>query len=152
MAAARFCSDCGERILSKRLRYLPFRAFCSRCSSRFNRARLLSIVALASCAVTGFAIGHFTAAPEPFYYIGTPIGPGSAQSIQAADGKPAHSSRSSEGLTQPERPVSSTPGIDRICGALTRSGKPCQRKVKGGGYCWQHRSKPANQQVPPNTQ
>jgi hypothetical protein len=26
-----------------------------------------------------------------------------------------------------------------ICGAPTRSGAPCQRKVKGGGRCYQHR-------------
>lgn len=24
------------------------------------------------------------------------------------------------------------------CGAKTRSGKPCKRKVKGGGFCYQH--------------
>jgi hypothetical protein len=26
-----------------------------------------------------------------------------------------------------------------ICGARTKSGKACRRKVKGGGYCYQHR-------------
>jgi hypothetical protein len=26
-----------------------------------------------------------------------------------------------------------------ICGAPTKSGKPCRRRVKGGGRCWQHR-------------
>jgi hypothetical protein len=26
-----------------------------------------------------------------------------------------------------------------ICGAPTRDGTPCQRRVAGGGYCWQHR-------------
>ena len=25
-----------------------------------------------------------------------------------------------------------------ICGAPTKDGTPCQRKVSGGGYCWQH--------------
>ena len=25
-----------------------------------------------------------------------------------------------------------------ICGATTKDGTPCQRKVSGGGYCWQH--------------
>jgi len=26
-----------------------------------------------------------------------------------------------------------------LCGAPTKSGKPCRRRVKGGGRCWQHR-------------
>lgn len=25
-----------------------------------------------------------------------------------------------------------------LCGAKTKSGKPCKRKVKGGGFCYQH--------------
>jgi hypothetical protein len=28
-----------------------------------------------------------------------------------------------------------------ICGAPTKSGKPCRRKVRGGGRCYQHRGK-----------
>nr|AUN37137.1 hypothetical protein [uncultured bacterium] len=34
----------------------------------------------------------------------------------------------------PEEPIT-------ICGAPTASGRPCQRKVHGGGYCWQHKDK-----------
>jgi hypothetical protein len=31
-----------------------------------------------------------------------------------------------------------------ICGARTKKGTPCQRRVRGGvGRCWQHRGKPA---------
>lgn len=26
-----------------------------------------------------------------------------------------------------------------ICGAMTKKGRPCQRRVAGGGYCYQHR-------------
>lgn len=33
-----------------------------------------------------------------------------------------------------------TPGISSIyfCGAETKKGSPCSRRVKGGGRCWQH--------------
>lgn len=27
----------------------------------------------------------------------------------------------------------------QYCGAPTKDGTPCKRKVKGGGYCWQHK-------------
>jgi hypothetical protein len=30
-----------------------------------------------------------------------------------------------------------------ICGARTKKGTPCQRRVRGPGRCWQHRGKPA---------
>ncbi|HWO00750.1 MAG TPA: DUF5763 domain-containing protein [Blastocatellia bacterium] len=35
----------------------------------------------------------------------------------------------------------SRPSSGPVCGALTKSGRPCQRRVKDGGYCWQHRDK-----------
>ncbi|HEX8149343.1 MAG TPA: hypothetical protein VF591_19325, partial [Pyrinomonadaceae bacterium] len=30
-----------------------------------------------------------------------------------------------------------------VCGARTKKGTPCQRRVRGPGRCWQHRGKPA---------
>lgn len=30
-----------------------------------------------------------------------------------------------------------------FCGAQTKKGTPCSRRVKGGGRCWQHRGQPA---------
>jgi hypothetical protein len=30
-----------------------------------------------------------------------------------------------------------------FCGAQTKKGNPCTRKVKGGGRCWQHAGQPA---------
>jgi hypothetical protein len=30
-----------------------------------------------------------------------------------------------------------------ICGARTKKGTPCQRRVRGPGRCWQHRGQPA---------
>ena len=141
MMRATFCSECGERIMVKRLGSLPSRAFCSRCSPRFRTARLGMIVAVALSAAIGFAIGHYTTAREPFYYIGTPIDQSSVRIKPPPDDTSTHSSRSSEAVTQPERLVISPSGAEAICGARTKSGKPCQRKVKGGGYCWQHRDK-----------
>jgi hypothetical protein len=57
----------------------------------------------------------------------------------------------SEPLPQPpaqnlnETPIQSVQGQRKnktpvsICGAPTKSGKPCQRRVRGGGRCYQHR-------------
>ena len=32
---------------------------------------------------------------------------------------------------------------DYFCGAMTKKGMPCSRRVKGGGRCWQHQGQPA---------
>lgn len=36
-----------------------------------------------------------------------------------------------------------TPEKSYFCGAQTKKGLPCSRKVKGGGRCWQHDGQPA---------
>jgi hypothetical protein len=138
MARARFCSECGEQLKVKRVTSLPCRSFCSHCSTRFKRARMILLAAPALCAVIGFVVGHYTASPEPFYYIGTPVE--SSRSVPSPDDNAAHSIRARDSVTQREQLVSSS-AAERICAARTKSGKPCQRKVKGGGYCWQHREK-----------
>ncbi len=96
------------------------------------------IVAAALCATAGFAVGHFTAEREPFYYIGTPIELGATAIAPALN---ARSSQQTEPSLQREQPAITLGAAEGICGARTKSGKPCQRKVKGGGYCWQHREK-----------
>lgn len=132
MAAARFCSECGAQLKVKRPAVLPLRAFCPGCSPRFRTVRLVMAAALV-LATIAFAASRFGPTREPFYFIGTPI------ESRLNDGSSLNdplstSSRSSEQDAKAEGSVA-------ICGAPTRSGKPCQRKVKGGGYCWQHREK-----------
>lgn len=29
--------------------------------------------------------------------------------------------------------------VAELCGAKTKSGRPCRNRVKGGGPCWRHR-------------
>jgi len=140
MAAQRFCSECGERLKLKR-GPLRFWSFCSECAPRFRRTRLMWIAFPVLCSAIGFATGHYTSKPEPFYYIGTPIDSTQtrvAPAIEQRESEPSH--RRSTSATTEAAAISSA-GTESICGARTKSGKPCQRKVKGGGYCWQHRDK-----------
>ena len=138
MAAARFCSECGEQLKVKAITRLPFRAFCAQCSPRFNRARLMLFAALSLCAAIGFAVGNYTKSREPFYYIGSPVDLSASRPDRSTDYKGAPSSRAPEAGMQREQLVSSPSVAQGICGAPTKSGRPCQRKVKDGGYCWQH--------------
>jgi predicted RNA-binding Zn-ribbon protein involved in translation (DUF1610 family) len=139
MAAARFCSECGERITVKRPRTLHFRYFCPHCSKIFRVLRLRLICIPLLCALIGFAIGRHTSVSEPFYFIGTPvdlIANRAASDVINNGDRPTRSAN----LTTAEQLAGPPSSADTICGARTKSGRPCRRKVKGGGYCWQHRA------------
>lgn len=142
MAAARFCSECATRIKVRRTNILPFRSFCSTCSPRYHRIRLILVLVPILSAGIGFAIGHYTITPEPFYFIGTPVDLVSNRTSSTADSD--RSAGGSPGIRQLEEAVipASAPGT--TCGARTKSGKPCRRKVKGAGPCWQHRDAHTN--------
>lgn len=133
MSAARFCSECGVRLAVKRRAVLPLRAFCARCSPRFRAVRLV-LVAILILATVGFAVSRLSPAREPFYLIGTPLqsGTNGGTTVSPYSFEPPQSSAQTVAADS----------VIGLCGAPTRSGKPCQRKVKGGGYCWQHRDKP----------
>jgi hypothetical protein len=139
MAAARFCSKCGARLKVKRTTTLPFRSFCQECSSSYHRIRLMLIAVPVFCVTIGFAIGHYTSAREPFYLIGTPVDLSAPRVPPSSNRNGDPSSGGNATLRQPEQLVISPSAPGSLCGAQTRSGKPCRRKVKGGGYCWQHR-------------
>lgn len=131
---ARFCSECGLQLNVKRRVVLPFRALCPSCSPRFKTVRLVLAVFVV-LAIVAFVLSRLESQREPFHFIGTPV-------ESSANGGASTSSGSVQSPNSNERAVTPTTLVTRICGAPTRSGKPCQRKVKGGGYCWQHRDKP----------
>ena len=139
MLAVRFCSQCGEQLRSNRTPLLPLRAFCRNCTPRFRTARLMLVAAAAGCTVIGFAIGQYTLTRQPFLYIGTPVE--SSPMKSSPDHNSDHTPRAKDLDTQREQLIISSNASEGICGARTKSGKPCQRKVKGGGFCWQHRDK-----------
>ena len=150
MSAMRFCSECGARLKLRRTSIPRLFSFCPRCRPRFAQIRLVLIATPVLFAAIGFAIGHYTTAREPFYFIGTPVDTSANSVARSADANNHHSSPGSETVAQPQ-PVISPNEANAICGAPTKSGKPCKRKVKGGGYCWQHRRNPGTEQVAPNT-
>jgi hypothetical protein len=100
--------------------------------SEFRWPRFLRTVAVALLIVIAFALGRYTAPPRTVYLLGTPIEP--LAPVANGEASTANLSSASQVANSDDETVS-------ICGAPTKSGKPCQRKVKGGGYCYQHRDK-----------
>lgn len=101
--------------------------------------QVASLVLLVSLA---FAIGRYSG-PRTVYLIGTPLEPIATAEPDAG---------AAVNATRENQPTSSTDETVRICGAPTKTGKPCQRKVKGGGYCYQHRDKYGQKNAPVTAQ
>lgn len=135
MLLPKFCSQCGEVLKASRARLVPGRAVCHRCGSRFRGRRFLQVASLVLLISLAFAIGRFSTPPRTVYLIGTPLEP-------IATAEPgAGATANTANATRETPPTNATDQTVRICGAPTKTGKPCQRKVKGSGYCYQHRDK-----------
>ena len=118
-----FCSECGEKIVRLRWRFWTSRRFCDKCSARFVRPLLLRVVLGAIVLlVAGVFIGRGTRhKPSPLV-------------IERLVNTPAARNSSSAPASVEEV---------YICGARTKKGTPCSRRVHGPVRCWQHKGMPA---------
>jgi hypothetical protein len=119
-----FCCECGDKIVRVRWRVWTSRRFCDKCSSRFVRAHALrgSCGALALFLV-GMLIGLCWRHERP------PLVIERAVNTPAQTSSPAQSPVVTEQLY--------------TCGARTKKGTPCSRRVHGPVRCWQHKGLPA---------
>lgn len=149
-----FCAECGERVLRARWRVWTSRRFCASCGPHFRRRRIVApLLLIASLGGTGFFLGRLgRPAPPPLIVERGALNlapvPASDATRQADATK-----RSDGGVTKTksdygpdgsptERPTEPNEIIS-MCGARTKKGTPCQRRVRGTGRCWQHRGMPA---------
>ena len=118
-----FCSECGEKIVRLRWRFWTSRRFCDKCSARFARTQLLrGALAAIVLLVAGVLIGRGTKhKPSPLV-------------IERLVNTPATQNSASTPVTVDEV---------YICGARTKKGTPCSRRVHGPVRCWQHKGAPA---------
>ncbi|HEY0007069.1 MAG TPA: hypothetical protein VGB17_19970 [Pyrinomonadaceae bacterium] len=163
MYSANFCAECGEQINQAQSlrRFWTSRRFCAGCARRFRRTRFLWPLA-ASLALfgLGFAAGRTGRPQQPPLIIQrgqfAPAAPAANETraqtetdLNTREGSPRSGASSSFGPdgTSAERPTDPEE-IVSICGARTKKGTPCQRRVRGTGRCWQHRGLPA--MLPPS--
>jgi hypothetical protein len=154
-----FCADCGTRIERTRWRLWTSRRFCPACDRRVGRGGLA--LALAACAVlclAGFVAGRFArpAGPPPLVIKRVADAPAFASAVdvasqaKASDAKPPgttgatphDAARYGPDGANDERPTDPDE-IVSTCGARTKKGTPCSRRVRGTGRCWQHKGRPA---------
>ena len=120
-----FCCECGEKIVRLRWRVWTSRKFCDKCFHSSGRAYWLQrLGAIVILLVTGVLIGRSVRRVPPPLIIERPAQP-SSQVTAVTDSQPA-----------PSEHV-------YTCGARTKKGKPCSRRVHGPVRCWQHKGLPA---------
>lgn len=155
----KFCSECGERIKRAEWRLTTSRQYCDLCATEYpimNRIPLLSVAICGLLLIVGAKTALFPGTvdkPQPL--VSKPVlsdSKGMALKSKTSEIKPSESSRSA---TLNESDIdnqgnASNPGVERInnkdknveqvyyCGAPTKKGTPCSRRVKTKGYCWQH--------------
>jgi hypothetical protein len=81
-----------------------------------------------------FFAGRYTSPERPVHFIGEPLDLQSDRTIS----NESKEAKTTDAASQTQRSLISA---ESLCKAPTRSGKPCQRKVRDGQYCYQHRGK-----------
>lgn len=143
-----YCCNCGEKIERAEWAFTNSRRFCDVCQTdHLIEDWLPSIFAAAMAAIGLFGIGSYLKAAHP-----PPVFAKPAASRPQTNARPAANSnivnsaapRSANSSGQARlanvRPAEAEDATE-ICGAITKKGTPCTRRVKGGGRCWQHRER-----------
>jgi hypothetical protein len=159
-----FCAHCGERIERIDWGLTVSRRFCQVCESEFKGQDLIPRFVVAVSLLIGlFGIGS---------YLKSGPAPADRQIVQAGprvERGPANVTRSPQALygaadvvvpprmeDPQDKPVTRKPAIVPpaqpvvevsepvyLCGAQTKKGSPCSRRVKGNIRCFQHLGMPA---------
>lgn len=158
----KFCANCGEKIERSDWGLLTSRRFCPVCEIEFQGQEMIPRVVVGIsvlvAAVSGF--GYLRSGPRaPETAVARPV----RAATQVSQGAPpAPTASPALAQRQPEMPVNSTakpfvsqapsatavPRVEAVsetyfCGAETKKGTPCSRRVKGNVRCYQHKGMPA---------
>jgi hypothetical protein len=157
---AKFCNHCGEKIERAESKFTDSRRFCDLCATDFTLHEWAPRIVTAFFCIAILMVVKariFSAADEQFprpqeapatrsRTLAAPR-PAVAEKPEAADGpentrsEVAPSSATDETFRKPERVVEASDKSMFVCGAPTKKGTPCSRKVKTRGFCWQHRKR-----------
>lgn len=141
MHRANFCVECGDRIARSGWRARIGSRFCPDCARRlgtFTTFRLLILTGL--IALAAFAFGRYLRpAPPPLIIqraANSPISDAPFDLSQAA--RHSNQNAANAGTANQSAAVVNEEGY--ICGARTRKGTPCKRRVHvPGERCFQHK-------------
>ena len=126
-----FCCECGAKIVRLRWFVWTSRRFCDKCFRALARTHWLRpSVTLIALVVFSVLIGRGCRRAPPPLIIERPI-----TSVKQT----ANAGAQSNGSSQPEHGAQLTTEQLYTCGARTKKGTPCSRRVHGPVRCWQHK-------------
>jgi len=144
-----FCSECGAKILRLHWRVWTSRRFCDACSKNLWRERLTTpLVAAMLLLAIGLIAGRAGRPAPPPLIIERRAASLNDQDRKVKDqSEQAAKETSDSGVSRVSNSSDSQPALIEeavyICGARTKKGTPCSRRVHGPVRCWQHKGMPA---------
>ena len=156
-----FCCNCGEKIARLDWPFWSGRRFCELCETDYwlyDATPMLVAGVLSLLGVLGFAgvfrgehkaevQGFRNEMPASAARPVTPEVPRPSNSESQPLSPSVASPPASTGYVAPVQPKTSAKPVDQpvyTCGAMTKKGTACTRRVKGAGErCWQHKGMPA---------
>lgn len=163
-----FCCNCGTKIDRAEWSVLTSRRFCEVCAVEFKSQDWFPRILVISGILVGvFGLGAYMGGEGPTAV--TPLKsaetspsrkievgakqetgikmrePSPAQGSELLSDPAATANSVGRGETNPSAARSAVnPNVPiHFCGALTKKGTPCSRRVKTKGRCWQHAGKPS---------
>jgi len=120
-----FCCECGTKIVRLRWHVWTSRRFCSTCQPQFRKEHWIQpALAFVALLLVGIMFGRAIRPSPPPLVI--------QRNIVASN---------ATGSPQPAPSVVTEDVY--LCGARTKKGTPCSRRVHGPVRCWQHKGLPA---------
>ena len=160
-----FCCHCGEKIVRARWTPLTSRRFCEFCAVEQKQHDLLPRAATIAAILFGFAgltaylggsgTARVTDTRTAVHKIKSETDkvspdrssanakPGSLPGGTLPNTSPAISNLASSNTKQRAIDRNSSTDPVNYCGAMTKKGTACTRRVKTSGRCWQHAGQPA---------
>ena len=160
----KYCCHCGEEI--ERIEWFPWtsRRFCESCATenKFHDWLPVGLVVF-GILFSIFGLGTYLKSGEKNLPVAVKHKPTDiSKSVQDPANQKVISQTTANAqpllqspVNNPPKTLSQTPRTQTIksgnapeevayfCGARTKKGTPCSRRVKGGGRCWQHQDQPA---------
>lgn len=151
----KFCANCGEKIERVEWGLLTSRRFCQVCESEFKGQDLVPRVIVGLGVLAGiFGFGSYLKSgpvandraaklPQPVPVAAVPQQANTSADTSAATNT-ASQAKTVTALPQVVQPAK--PKVEAsqyFCGAETKKGTPCSRRVKANIRCFQHEGMPA---------
>ena len=136
-----FCCECGHKIVRLRWFVWTSRKFCDKCFRGFAKSHWLRpTLSLCALLLSGVLLGRGCRRATPPLIIERPalVQSSTTTNTSAIPGGSTAARKS----TTSAAPTITTDDV-YICGARTKKGTPCSRRVHGPVRCWQHKGMPA---------